>query len=153
MSTLVEWFCDNWSSIIKRALVAVPIIAFGYYFIGLHTDLRDAEKASQKWESNYRTVNGTLKTTQESLAAALQEKENLEKVLKKRDEIIVRLETEATDAQEDIRKLGEENEEIRALLTTRIPDSLWRKIFPARRDSGNEGGKSQGSGQSAPAVP
>lgn len=112
------------------AIIVLFVFWLIYSFVQEMRDNRQLEAAVVKWESKYDLVLMTQQAAEEQIAKLLEESESLQQQLLVWQQNYKAIETKNKQAQSRIKQLEIDNETVRGILNTPIPDELWRGIFP-----------------------
>ena len=148
MTTFLSWLSTNWLDLIKWVIIGVLV----WYGISVHNDLRAAEKESLEWKQSYKTTADNLSKSEASIKQLTAEQRKIENLLVERETEVQQLTTDLSNAKKRIVALGRENETIRELLATVIPDELWDQIWSSGCADSNTDAKNQGACLVTPGV-
>lgn len=108
------------------------------------SDLADKKQALIVWETKYTAAVDAQKESEKTIAQLQQSYSSLLSEVEEWRMQYEAIDRENTDAQRRIRKLEAQNAEIRDILRSRVPDDVWRVLFPKPRAAGDAGGDQGG---------
>lgn len=131
------------NKILSFSLVA--LLAFVWMLSNKNKDLRDEVNTLKGDIAAIKIANQQAEETNTLL---LEERELFNKSLLMWKESYDAIQKENNNTVEEIRRLEAENVQIRDMLSRRVPNDLWRVLFPkagAGNNNSNKGGKADGS--------
>lgn len=133
------------SSVLFLVAVILAIAAVWYFgrdYVSTVRDLGTAKADLAAWENKYTTAVTAQKQSEETIAKLRQDQASLMAELEAWHQQYDAIDRKNTAAQRRIRALEAQNAEIRDILRSRVPDDLWRLLFPrpVQSAAGNAGG-------------
>lgn len=154
LSAIWEGYSKNWGVILL--FVTVVMLLGNTVLMAYKQGERNAQYEADlaKWKDSYEQA---VKINTENASEMETLRNNISKfeaILESREQAIDAINQEVVDKEQEIVRLGKENEKIRADLDYAISCELWREIFPTSTSCPrpDQGGKTECSIQSPPTI-
>lgn len=122
----------NITTIFRILVITIVIVFVSWLVYSLVATLKEnmqLEAAVVKWEAKYDLVLMAQQAGEEQIAKLVQDAEALQEELLIWQQKYKTVENKNKQAQSRIKQLEIDNESVRSILSTPIPDELWHSIF------------------------
>lgn len=129
-------------------LIASTLCYFVWDYVQMGKEIGELNGTITKWTIEYTQAVGAQKESEAAMQQLKAEQAKIEKEVVDWKNKYAAIQNKQRNAQQLITKLEAQYEDIRIILHQRVPDELWRVLFPQTTGNpgGNQNGKSANTG-------
>lgn len=139
---------------IGLVIVAVAACWFIYDYVGSVRSIGEYKGIVASWESKYSAAVDAQKKSEETITQLREERTALMTDLVEWKRQYAAIDKKSKVTRQQVRNLEAKNDEIRNILRTRVPNDVWRLLFPrpASTNTGDDPGRKAGAPAGVPSA-